>query len=216
MTSTTAPRRAFTREPAEDRRRALIDATVSLIAEAGPEGATVRAIAERAGITQGMIRHHFTGKEALVNAAYAAHMAAQSATIEAEVSAAGASPRARLAAMIRASVTPPVADGAGLSLWAGFIHMVRRSPEMAETHEASYLAYRDRLQALLTEARAEAGTPLAPAEARSLAIAANALLDGLWLEAGALPAAFAPGEITSIALNSLGDLAGLDLASEHP
>ncbi|NDV00208.1 TetR/AcrR family transcriptional regulator [Pseudoroseicyclus tamaricis] len=207
----TTTRRAYRRESPANRRQDLVDATLTLLAEAGPEAATVRAIAERAGVTQGMIRHHFNGKDALVNAAYQAHMAALSEAIAAQVAAAGPSATARLTAMIRASVTPPVAESTGLSLWAGFLHLVRQSPAMAVTHEASYLAYRDQLQALLVEARQEAGNPLPEEEARALAIASNAVIDGLWLEAGALPEAFSPGEIFSLALASVGTLAGLTL-----
>ncbi|WP_373356333.1 TetR family transcriptional regulator C-terminal domain-containing protein [Pseudoroseicyclus sp. CXY001] len=208
------PRRSFIRAEPEARRAALIAATLELVAEAGPAAATVRAIADRAGLTQGMIRHHFSGKEALIDAAYAAHMAAQAEAIEAEVAGAGPSPRARLAAMIRASVTPPVAEPAGLALWAGFLNMTRGSRAIRATHEASYLSYRDRLQALLTEAREEAGRPLRAPEARALAIACNAVLDGLWLEAGALPEAFGEGEIAGLALTSVSALTGLDLSLE--
>ena len=48
----------FRREPAEQRKDDLIQATLSLIAEQGVRAATVRAIAKRADVTQGLIRHH--------------------------------------------------------------------------------------------------------------------------------------------------------------
>ncbi|MFC6642882.1 TetR/AcrR family transcriptional regulator [Sulfitobacter profundi] len=64
----------FKREPAEHRREALIKATLSLIAEKGVQAATVRAIAARADVSQGMIRHHFSSKEDLITAAYEHHM----------------------------------------------------------------------------------------------------------------------------------------------
>ena len=64
----------FRREPASQRKLELIQATLSLIAELGVRGTTVRAIAERADVTQGMIRHHFSSKEDLITAAYEHHM----------------------------------------------------------------------------------------------------------------------------------------------
>ena len=64
------PRRKFTREEPQARRADLIGAVLDLMAEAGPAETTVRAIAEAAGLSPGMIRHHFTSKEDLVNAAY--------------------------------------------------------------------------------------------------------------------------------------------------
>ena len=63
-----AARRLYRREGEESRRAALIAATQSLVAEGGPEAATVRAIAARAGVTVGLIRHYFQSKEELIRA----------------------------------------------------------------------------------------------------------------------------------------------------
>lgn len=46
----------------------LRDATLELIAEGGMKAATVRAIAERAGLTQGLIRHHYGSLAGLIEA----------------------------------------------------------------------------------------------------------------------------------------------------
>ena len=63
-------RRLYRRESEESRRTALIAATQELVAQGGPEAATVRAIAERAGVTPGLIRHYFQSKDELSRAAY--------------------------------------------------------------------------------------------------------------------------------------------------
>lgn len=208
------PRRKFTREEPQARRADLIGAVLDLMAEAGPAETTVRAIAEAAGLSPGMIRHHFTSKEDLVNAAYEAHMARQIADSERALGPGSA--RDRLRRFVSASVTPPVVDPRAVSLWAAFLHMVRRDPAMRATHEETYLAYRDRLQALVAAALAEAGCAAAEAELRRLAIACNAVIDGLWLEGGVLPEAFVAGEIESIGLASVGGLLGLDLLEDTP
>ena len=52
----TVDRRPYRRESEDSRREALIAATQALVAEGGPRAATVRAIAERAGVTPGLIR----------------------------------------------------------------------------------------------------------------------------------------------------------------
>jgi len=49
-----------------DLRQALLDATLKLIQEHGPEGFTLRAAAREAGVTAGAAYHHFKDKEDLV------------------------------------------------------------------------------------------------------------------------------------------------------
>lgn len=206
-------RRRFTREEPETRRAHLIAAVLDIMAEAGPAAATVRAIADAAGLSPGMIRHHFASKEDLVNAAYRAHMARQ---IEGAERALGpGTARERLRRFVSGSLTPPVVDPRAISLWAAFLHMVRRDPAMRATHEATYLAYRDRLQGLIAATLAESGRIPGRAELRRLAIACNAVIDGLWLEGGLLPEAFASGEIEALGLDSVGALLGLDLAEDR-
>lgn len=46
----------------------LRDAALELVAEGGMKAATVRAIAERAGLTQGLIRHHYGSLAGLIEA----------------------------------------------------------------------------------------------------------------------------------------------------
>lgn len=208
-----ASRRKFTREEPRTRRADLIAAVLDLMAEVGPAATTVRAIADAAGVSPGMIRHHFSSKEDLVNAAYEAHMADQ---IEGPERALGpGTARDRLRRFVAASLTPPVVDPRAISLWAAFLHMVRSDPAMRATHEASYLAYRDRLQTLIAAAFSETDRIAGPRELRRLAIACNAVIDGLWLEGGVLPEAFAEGEVASIGLASVGALVGLDLGEDR-
>lgn len=205
-------RRPFVRAGGEARRAALIEATLDLIAEGGAEAATVRAIAVRAGVTPGLIRHYFSSKEDLVIAAHEALMTALTEASAASLSDLPASPRARLAGFIAAAVSPPVTDPRAVSLWAAAMQTVARDPAMRAAHEATYLAFRDRLQTLIAEVLRAEGRPAH--EARALAIAGNALLDGLWIEAGALPDHFRPGELRAIALNSFGRLLSIDLSGD--
>ena len=56
--------------PAGSRRERILEAAISEFAERGFEGATWRAIAARAGVTQGLIRFYFDDKEGLWRAAF--------------------------------------------------------------------------------------------------------------------------------------------------
>lgn len=205
-------RRTYRRESEETRREALISAALALIAEGGPQAATVRAIAERAGVTPGLIRHYFSSKGELQRSAYQAMMDRMTGDNAAVLQDAPRDATARLAAFVAASLRPPVVDAERLGLWAGFLHQVRTDPDMRAVHAATYLGYRDLLQALIADLPA----PPPPDRLRPLAIACNAVIDGLWMEGSALPDQFAPGEVERIGLASVGALLGLDLASALP
>ncbi|MCG2620781.1 TetR family transcriptional regulator [Arthrobacter sp. I2-34] len=52
-----------------DGREALLAAVVQVVAEKGLRGLTYRAVAERAGVNNTLISHHFGSRDALLNAA---------------------------------------------------------------------------------------------------------------------------------------------------
>lgn len=207
-------RKPFRRIGPDGRREAMIDAMLAIIAEDGIAAATTRAVAARAGVTPGLIRHYFDSKNALLSAAYERHMSDLTrATSDAGHGGAaqGASAAACLAAFIEAGLRAPVVSAEAVSLWAGFLTHVQRSPEMHGVHARTYAAFRDHLQALVAEALTEAGRPAPGPMLRRHAIACNAVIDGLWLEGGILPDAFAPDELASIGLDTIAAMLDLPL-----
>lgn len=207
---TTGERRPYKREGEEVRRDAMIAAALELIAEGGIAAATVRAIAEKAGVTSGLIRHYFKAKEDLTRAAYQTVMErmTQSSALVLDTAPEGAP--ARLAAFVAASLRPPVVDPTAMGLWAGFIHHVQRDPMLREVHRTTYLGYRDVLQGLI----AALPRSVDAATLRAQAIACNGVIDGLWLEGCALPEAFVKDELAEIGLRSVGAILGVDLLAE--
>jgi len=208
-------RKPFRRIGPDQRREAMIGAMLAVIAEDGIAAATTRAVAARAGVTPGLIRHYFDSKDALLSAAYERHMTDLTrATCHAGQ---GASAAERLAAFIVAGLSAPVVSAEAVSLWAGFLTHAQRSAGMQEVHARTYAEFRDHLQALVADALREAGHGAhgaAPKDVlRRHAIACNAVIDGLWLEGGMLPDAFAPGELASIGLDTIGAMLKLPLAA---
>jgi AcrR family transcriptional regulator len=201
-------RRPYRRESEESRREALILAALELVAEGGPEAATVRSIADRAGVTPGLIRHYFSGKEDLTRAAYRHMMEQMTADNVAVLETAPDCPLARLTAFVTASLTPPVMQPLRLALWAGFLQLVRSDAVMRAIHEQTYLGYRDILERLIA-ALSRPGSDAA--RCRSDAIACNAVIDGLWMEGSALPDNFASGELVAIGLYAIGAILGVTL-----
>lgn len=204
----TTERRSFRRQSEGARREQLIIAALDLMAEGGPKAATVRAIAERAGITPGLIRHYFQSKDELTRAAYRYsmdRMTTQSATAPDAI--VQDDPAKAIAGLVCASLRPPVMEGERVRLWAGFLHMVHREPAMREIHESTYLGFRDEVQRRVARLPHVTG----PDHARRLAIAVNAVIDGLWLEGGLLPGSFAEGEVEQIGLDAVSAILGVEL-----
>ena len=204
-------RRPYHRESQASRREALIGATQALVAEGGAGAATVRAIADRAGVTPGLIRHYFGTKDDLTRAAYRELMDGMTDKGQDALEGVGASAEERLAAFVASSLRPPVMDPRSVGLWAGYLHHVQNDPALLTLHEKSYLRYRDMLQGLI---KALERPDESDARLRQDAIACNAVLDGLWLEGGVLPKGFGRGELVRIGLTSVGRLLNVDLMSQ--
>jgi TetR/AcrR family transcriptional regulator, transcriptional repressor of bet genes len=200
-------RRPYHRETEARRREDLIAAALDLVATGGMQAATVRAIAERAGVTPGLIRHYFSSKEELTRAAYLHLMDKMQSDSMAGLHNGSDDPLQRFANFIAATVRPPVVDATAVGLWAGFLQLTRRDMAMRDVHRQTYLAFRDELQSQIA-CLPRAATP---AQLHYEAIACNAVLDGLWLEGSLLPEDFDAGELVTIALDSIGAILGLKL-----
>ncbi len=201
-------RRTFQRAGEAERRQDLISATLDSISEHGLEGATVRDIAARAGVTGGLIRHYFTGKDQMVQAAYREMLATMTKTAIDAMADAGGDAHDRLHRFIVANVSPPIADPKALSLWAAFIGRVRSDEELARIHRENYILFLEILQGLVTSLLVSHGRDPAQDECRHLAIAINGLIDGLWLENSLASDLFDEGRLPQIALDAVEALLG--------
>ncbi len=201
-------RRSYRRESEESRREALVLAALELLAEGGPAAATVRSIADRAGVTPGLIRHYFAGKDDLTRAAYRHFMDGMTAISVAAMTAGPDDARARLSRFIVSSLRPPVMDALRLSLWSAFLQLIRGNPEMRAIHRQTYHGYRDVLEALIA-ALDRPGTDAT--RCRADAIACNGVIDGLWMEGAALPEDFSGDQLEQIGLRAVGAILGVEL-----
>lgn len=188
---------AFRRAEPDARRLSLIEACARVLARNGAPGASVRAIAQEAGTSVGLVGHYFGGVDALVAATYD-HVDRQvAAALDHAVLAAGSDPRDRLEAFVTASFAPPIADTALLATWIAFWSLVTARKDIARQHDEQYAGYRSRLEALL----GDCGVP--SAARRHHAIAVTALVDGLWLELCLSPGCFTAQEARKIARDFL-------------
>ncbi len=208
----------FHRETPAVRREALVEATLQSLRRYGHEGTSIRRISAIAGVSIGLINHHFRSKAELVAAAYESLALSLQQSTRAAAEQPGQGSRARLSGFFRASFSPEILDPSVFSIWLVFWSMVLHAPEMRAVHDRTYREYRVILEALLA-ALATEGTA-APFKLRNAAIALAALLDGLWLELSLSPGAFTAEDAISLcedwvsALCS-GALPGLALDPAH-
>lgn len=195
------PRRGPTRLPKyrrqrpDQRKRALIDATMRCLAERGIERTSIRSISDEAGVSVGLVNHYYTSKEALIAEVYAQVADDLLTALQDEVArveAVDATGRARLSAFFRASFSEVNLDSGLLRIWLAFWSMTQQSEAIAQVHTRTYRDYRRTLEKLLQDLAAE--VPGAALDVRLAAIGLSGLLDGLWLEWCLNPATFSPEE----------------------
>src|SRR5215469_9200552 len=196
----------FERQLPEVRRRALIDATIECLKRYGHEGLSIRTISAQAGVSVGLINHHFPNKDELIAAAYRHFNAELVGAMQAAVARAPDTPQARMRAFLEASFSPPNLDADVLAVWVVFWGMYRHSRLIQRVHHETYQAYIEllhgMLEALVREAKSKrrirsAGS-VAPLDLRLAAVGLTALLDGLWLEWCLEPGTFRPTEAMAL------------------
>jgi AcrR family transcriptional regulator len=182
----------FRRASPAVRREALIEATLECLKRYGHEGASVRRISAAAGVSIGLINHHFPSKSGLVAETYEALALSLQESIRAQFENIDASPRERLSMFFRASFAPELLEPQLFNVWVVFWSMVAHSPEIRAVHDRTYGQYRAMLENLLRQLMS---TGLAPRfKLRPSAIALSALLDGLWVEQSLSAATIKPSE----------------------
>jgi AcrR family transcriptional regulator len=180
--------RKFQRATPAVRREALVEATLQSLREHGHEGASIRRISAAAGVSIGLINHHFKSKSELIAAAYDSLAVSMQNSLRAQVDNTRLTPRERLSGFFRASFAPEILDPVIFNVWLVFWSMVLHSPEMRAVHDRTYRGYRVMLESLLAGLAASGDAPAF--KLPSAAIALSALLDGLWVELSLSPATF--------------------------
>ena len=186
----------YERRAADDRRQALIAATIASLQRHGHEGLSVRRIAAEAGVSIGLINHHFPNKNALVAESYRNFSRRLSEGFNIAVQRAPKEPHARLRAFFEANFSRPNLDPQVLTAWIAFWGLFRQSPEMRKVHDEVGRGYGDLLHALLADLLRSQANPRF--ELRLAEIGLTALLDGLWLGWCLDPKNFRPGEAVAL------------------
>ncbi len=131
------------------RREALVEATLSCLKQFGHEGVSVRRISAAAGVSIGLINHHFPSKSGLIAETYETLALSLLDSIRRQAENEAVSPRERLSNFFRASFAPEILDPQLFNVWLVFWSMVAHSAEIRAVHFSTYGKYRSVLESLL-------------------------------------------------------------------
>ncbi|OLS60210.1 TetR family transcriptional regulator C-terminal domain-containing protein [Pseudomonas putida] len=174
----------------EARKANLVEATLACLKQHGFQGASIRKISAEAGVSVGLISHHYSGKDELVAEAYLAVTGRVMGLLREAMDRAAPNARERLSAFFQASFCEELLDPQLLDAWLAFWGAVKTAEAINQVHDHSYGEYRGTLSRALGELAREDNWERFDADLAAISL--SALLDGLWLESGLNPGTFTP------------------------
>ena len=172
------------------RKARLVEATLVCLQRFGFQGASIRRICAEAGVSVGLINHHYASKDELVADAYLAITRRLTEQLRAAIDGAAPDARSRLSAFFSGSFSEELLNPRLLDAWLAFWVAVKSADTISRAHDRSYAEYRATIsQTLMQLARENRWRRF---DSDLAAIALSALLDGLWLEYGLDPNTFSP------------------------
>lgn len=170
------PRRTLAKD---ERRRQVIEATLSVIATRGLARLTLTDVAREAGISHGLVLFHFNSKENLLAETLAFLADEYQQNWEAAVQAAGQGPAEQLYAMVEADFHPAVTTPARLAAWCAFWGEAQSRPayqEICGERDAAQIAKMEALCAALLRGTNSSLDPVHAARILRLVV------EGTWLD----------------------------------
>ncbi len=162
----------------ETRRLQLIDATIDSLAKRGFSDTTMADVADGAGLSRGIVNFHFESKDKLLVATLQ-HMAEEYAGHwRAAVGRAGEEAADQLVALVRCDFDRAICTRRKLAAWCAFWGEAKSRPTYQALCGARDAAYKTVMTDLCRQLIEEEAYRLDAAE---MALAIEALLEGLWL-----------------------------------
>jgi TetR/AcrR family transcriptional regulator, transcriptional repressor of bet genes len=186
----------FRRAAPDARRDELIAATLACLSRFGHEGVSVRRISTEAGVSMGLITHHFRSIDALVAAAYKSLAERLLSRSREPALAISGEPLRSLHAFFSASFSPDALDPAIFRTWLVFWSLVPHSAELRTVRDLTSSETRATLVILLRRLRRAPGVPAFKVGAAAIGL--SALMDGLWVELSLTPTGFKPSQAIAL------------------
>ena len=156
----------------------LIEATILCMARYGPAGVSIEKITDAAGVSRGLVRHHFGSKRRLLVEAFQRLVDEERAAFAAGPDT-DDDPAATLRTIVATEFSEELAAPERAHAWFGFWQAALGDPELREINERVYAEERERYVELFREAARRQGLDI---DARKAGIGLVALADGAWIE----------------------------------
>lgn len=161
------------------RRMQLIEATIETIAERGYARTTLTDVANRAGLSHGLVNFHFETKEKLLTETLLFLSEEYKANWQGALEGASDSPAAKLDALIRADFRPEICTPARLAAWCAYWGEAQCRPIYQDKCSSNDEEYYSALLGISTDLAREGGYTYNPVlVARVLRVT----LEGVWLD----------------------------------
>jgi TetR/AcrR family transcriptional repressor of bet genes len=193
MAERTPPR--FRRLGPDERRQALIRATMDCLSRYGPHGTGVREISRQVNVSPGLVRHYFGSKEELILETFRTVTAAFETTIRDVLQNSSASADDRIKAFFHSYFSTQVTEEGTVGAYLAFWNLARTDRTVRRLQRSAYRNLRTMLEPVLKRLAVDRGAAI---DEKQTAIALIAMLDGLWLELCLDSAAFSRAKAVSI------------------
>jgi AcrR family transcriptional regulator len=155
----------------------ILDAAMQIIVRDGLEETSMRAVAEEAEVSLGLLSYHFEGKENLIVSAFRRAADRLMEITQELLDAAGDDPRARIQAGLRSFFDDELSDVGHLEIWLAMWAVARTNDDVALAEQDLY----ERHAEVLRDAIRSADESLPEDIVRQRTTDVIALQNGLWL-----------------------------------
>jgi TetR/AcrR family transcriptional regulator, transcriptional repressor of bet genes len=195
---------ARSRELPEVRRLMLIEATTRSIAKYGYPGTTIERICDEAGVSRGLINHHFGSKDELILQSYR-KLCDEWAYYTQDMMDGSLEPEEAIRAAVSKNFNPAMFKQEYLGIWLGFYSVIPKNPDLKRLDRA---LYKQDLANFQTQFERLAAKRKLKLDARLQAIGLMSLMEGLWLQWSLDPKSFSVDEAKAVCLGSIAHLLG--------
>jgi TetR/AcrR family transcriptional repressor of bet genes len=195
----TPPKKYQRLEPSE-RRRSLIAAALDCLSRLGPQGAGVREICDQAGVSPGLLRHYFDGKDALIIEAYRTLTQGYHGSLRDVLTGSAESAEQRMRSFFDAYFRNPATGEERVGAYIAFWSLGRTDPTIQRIQRSAYRRLRRLLAPVLNELAKDRSVRI---DAEQVATSLVALLDGFWLDMCVDPKCFSRAKTSAACWNWL-------------